>query len=198
MAVNIAVEGDLDEVMLRRVLDFAGVAVMNVYGKRGKDHIRGNIVRYNQAARYSPWVVLVDLNNDAQCAPLLLDAWLPQRHPHLQLRIAVRGAEAWLLADRFAVADFLRVRQQSIPAQPEDELDPKACLINIARRSRAKTIRQDIIPSQLSSARQGPDYTGQLIQFTTSRWDPARAAEHAPSLRRTLRSLSRWKLHEPA
>lgn len=191
--VNIAVEGDLDEVVLSRLLESIGIGVATVYGKRGKGSLRKNVSRYNQAARHSPWVVLADLNSDAECAPLLVDSWLSERHPNLQLRIAVRAVEAWLLADGNALARFLGVPQARIPAQPENEANPKAALISVARRSRRKTTREDIVPPPMSTARQGPAYTSRLIDFAMRYWNPKRAAARAPGLRRTMDSLSRWK-----
>jgi len=50
LGVNIAVEGELDEAVLTKVLTFVGVGVVNVYGKRGKNNLKENVPRYNQAA----------------------------------------------------------------------------------------------------------------------------------------------------
>jgi hypothetical protein len=194
--VNIAVEGDLDEVVLRSVLTSVDIEVDNVYGKRGKDHLRENIKRYNQAARHGGWVILVDLNNDAECPPPFINSWVPTRNPNLQLRIAVRAIESWLLADRMEIARFLRVPMQKIPTQPENEVNPKQTLINITRISKSKALREDIIPSRISTAFQGPGYTSRLIEFAMNHWKPGRAARHAPSLKRSIGSLSRWKMGE--
>jgi hypothetical protein len=191
--VDVAVEGDLDEVVLRTVLASLGIEAGRVFGRRGKHQLKENVKRYNLAARYGRWVTLVDLNHDAECAPPFVSSWLPDRHPNLQLRVAVRAIEAWLLADRAEIALFLGVPEQRIPARPEEEPDPKAAVICIARRSRSRTIREDIVPRPDSAARQGPGYTTRLIEFTMRRWDPRRAARRAPSLERTLSSLSRWK-----
>jgi hypothetical protein len=194
--VNIAVEGDLDEVVLRSLLASVGVAVDNVYGKRGKNFLKENIRRYNQAAQYGDWVVLVDLNSDAECPPPFISSWLTTRNPNLQLRIAVRAIESWLLADRKEIAHFLRIPVQKVPVQPENEGNPKQTLINIARISKNKNLREDIIPLPKSTASQGPGYTSRLIEFTMNYWEPGRAAHCAPSLQRSINSLSRWKRGE--
>ena len=39
-----------------------------MHGKKGKDGLLRNLDGYNRAARFSPWVVLVDLDHDADCA----------------------------------------------------------------------------------------------------------------------------------
>ena len=194
LGVNIAVEGDLDEALLKKVLNSIGIEVVHVYGKRGKDYLRENIQRYNQAAQYRSWVVLVDLDNDAECAPPFIASWLRTKNPNLQLRIAVRTIEAWLLADRGEIARFLSVSEQRIPLNVEDVEKPKTTLINVVRHSRNKSIRTDIIPREWSTATQGPGYTSRLIDFTIKRWDPERAASNAPSLERSMNSLLRWKM----
>jgi hypothetical protein len=64
-ALSAAVEGDLDEVVLRRLIAEVGLPVGTIYGKAGKAHLRNRIEDYNRAARFVPWVILVDL--DAPC-----------------------------------------------------------------------------------------------------------------------------------
>ena len=74
LGVNIAVEGELDEAVLTKVLTFVSIGVVNVYGKRGKNNLKENVPRYNQAAQYGGWVILVDLNNDAECPPPFINS----------------------------------------------------------------------------------------------------------------------------
>jgi hypothetical protein len=138
-------------------------------------------------------VVLVDLNDDAPCPPPLVATWLPGRNQNLHLRVAVRAIEAWLLADREAIAYFLHVPQAKIPQQPEAESNPKVTLINIARHSRSRGIREDIVPREGSTARQGVGYNSRLTEFVMKYWAPERAASCAESLKRSLASLLRWK-----
>jgi hypothetical protein len=193
--VNVAVEGELDEAVLKKVLASVDIGIANVYGKRGKNNLRENVPRFNQAAQYGRWVVLVDLNNDAECPPPFINSWLPSRKQNLQLRVAVRAIEAWLLAEREQIARFLAVSKQRIPLFPENEHKPKRILINIARHSRSRVIRTDIVPRSGSTATQGPGYTTRLIEFTIKYWNPERAACNAPSLKRSIDSLLRWKVN---
>lgn len=81
--VSVAVEGMVDEAVLRCLAADAGAAVGCVYSRGGKATIRQRINGFNQAAHISPWVVLVDLEDDADCAPPLCTAWLPQPAPVL-------------------------------------------------------------------------------------------------------------------
>jgi len=194
LMVNIAVEGELDEVVLKKVLTSIDIKVANIYGKGGKDKLKENVYRYNQAPHHGRWVILVDLNNESECPPPFLNSWLPIRNQNLQLRVAVRAVEAWLLADRIEMARFLSVSEKQIPFHPESETNPKRTLINISRHSRSKMIREDIVPKEGSTARQGPAYTTRLIEFTMNYWKPERAAQYAPSLERSVRSLLHWKM----
>ena len=73
--ISSAVEGDLDEAVLRRLVKEQENAVLKTpYGKSGKSHLRKRLASYNQAARFSPWIVLMDLDHDADCAPLRIFA----------------------------------------------------------------------------------------------------------------------------
>jgi hypothetical protein len=193
-SVDIAVEGELDVEILKKIFASLNVEVANCYGKRGKNYLRDNVLRYNQAAAnlHRGWVVLVDLNQEAPCPPPLVEDWLSHQSRYFQLRVAVRAVESWLLADREEIAHFLRISRARIPMNPEEQQDPKQTLINIARYSKNRDIREDVVPRVGSTARQGPAYTSRLIEFVTQYWDPERAANRAPSLSRSLRVLGDW------
>ena len=81
--ITAAVEGNVDEAVVRRLIEHVGGTPGPVYGRNGKVYLRQRIANYNQAARLSPWVVLVDLDHDAECAPPLRSAWLPALSPHI-------------------------------------------------------------------------------------------------------------------
>jgi hypothetical protein len=56
---------------MRRLLLYVGAIPGTVYGRQGKAYLKQHITRYNAAARHSAWVILIDLDNDAACAPTL-------------------------------------------------------------------------------------------------------------------------------
>ena len=191
-----AVEGATDEAVVRRIVDHAGGQVETVYGKRGKDHLRQKIAGYNNAACYAPWIVLVDLDTDEDCAPPLRQAWLPEPAPLLCFRVAVRAIEAWLMADAETIARYLGVSPSRVPGDPEGLNDPKEVMVSLARRSRRKNIRRDMVPRTGSRRRVGPAYPGRLIEYAATAWRPGVAAGNADSLRRAigcLRRLVRWQ-----
>ena len=98
VTISAAVEGDVDEAVVRRLILEAGAQPGSVYGKNGKAALRAKINGYNNAARHAPWFVLVDLNGDAECAPPLRENWILAPAPRLCFRVAVRQIEAWLIS----------------------------------------------------------------------------------------------------
>ena len=194
--ITAAVEGNVDEAVVRRLIEHVGGTPGPVYGRNGKDHLRQRISNYNQAARLSPWVVLVDIDHDAECAPPLRSAWLPALSPYMCLRVAVRQVEAWLLADRERLAKFLSVSTSRIPHNPESVEHPKSTLVELARYSRRRDIRDDMVPRPGSGRSVGPAYTARLIEFVIRErtgWRPEVAARYSDSLNRSLRCLRRLK-----
>lgn len=192
LAISAAVEGPIDEVVLRKLVAETGASLERVYGKNGKAQIRQRLRAYNQAASHSPWVVLVDLDHSEDCAPPFCQDWLPTPAAHMRFRVAVREIEAWLMADNERLATFLSIARSRIPADPERLDDPKRELVNLARHSRRRDIREDIVPRPNSGRMVGPAYTSRLIEFAQTQWRPDFAVGRADSLRRcrvSLRSL---------
>jgi len=201
LPVEIVVEGLADEVVVKRLLDHVGLPYGHTYGMKGKEHILKALRNYNQAARYSPWVVVVDLDDEPACAPLLVRQYLPHPSVGMKFRVAVRAVEAWLLADKDTLAKFLAVPQNRFPSQPEADPDPKATLIGLARQSRRREIREDMVPRPGSGAKVGPAYTARLIEYVTqssSQWRPEVAAQRADSLRRCIEALQTLRHWTPA
>ncbi len=144
--------------MVKRLIIEAGGEIGSIYGKRGKDFLRRRIKGYNNASQYNPWIVLMDLNCDADCPPPLKNDWLPNPGKFICFRIAVREIESWLLADREWFASFFRVRVLDVPANPELLDDPKEKVIELAKRSRSQDIQLDMVPRPGSGRKIGPAY----------------------------------------
>jgi hypothetical protein len=178
------VEGVVDEAILTRLVIDAGATVGPVYGKNGKSQLKKTLTGYNNAARYSPWLVLMDLDQDEDCAPPLVSACLAAPAPMMRLRVAVRAIEAWILADREALAKFLSVAIPRLPHDPDAVPDPKRFLVDLARNSRRRDIRDDMVPRSGSGRAAGPAYASRLIEFAVTAWRPEVAVEHSDSLRR--------------
>jgi len=191
LVIPAAVEGVLDEVVVQKLIVEAGGSPGTVYGKNGKAFLRQRIQGFNNAAKAWPWLVLVDLDNEAECAPPLCAQWVPVFAPYLCFRVAVRKVEAWLLADADSLASFLSVGRNSIPTNPEQLYDPKMTMVNLARRSRRLAIRRDMVPREGSGRSVGPAYTSRLIEFVQTSWRPKTAIGKAESLRRAILCLRR-------
>ena len=193
--VNLAVEDDLSEVVLRTMLHKSGrqYAVGFCYGRSGFGYLKRKIAGFNNAAKGTPFLVLTDLDKK-ECAPLLIQEWLQvPKHPNLLFRIAVRSVESWLLADRASFASFLGVQKNSIPSRPDELEDPKRYLIDITRRSRKKKLHDAVIPARGSTAKIGPDYNTTLIKFTERYWNIEEATKHSPSLLSAFNAIKTFR-----
>lgn len=199
VTISGAVEGPGDEAVLRKLIERCGAALGTTYGKSGKDHLLLQLAGYNSAAHHSPWLVLVDLDQDDMatgCVGSLRSFWLPNPAPLMCFRVVVRAVEAWLLADRPNMARFLGVAAQRVPADPEKMSDPKQALVNVARQSRFRRINEGMVPRQGSGRHVGPLYTACLIDFAQNHWDPDIAAQSSASLQRAMVRLSALVLEQ--
>ena len=184
-----AVEGIIDEAILRRLAAHVGLGVGPVHGKNGKDGLLEKLGGFNQAARFAPWVVLVDLNAGADCAPAYAELVLPDPSDGMNLRIAVRQAEAWLMADLSGLSQFLRIRQAELPGDPDGEPNAKIRLVNAARNSRNNRVVADMVPREKSGRKTGPAYAARVIEFVARHWDIDSASQHSDSLARCVHRL---------
>lgn len=188
--INLAVEDELSEAVLRRILAYTErpFSVAACYRRGGYGYLKERINGFNQAARATPYLVLTDLDR-VECPPLLIREWFSHpKHPNLLFRVAVREVEAWLLADGTGVAHFFGVAESLIPRNVEALADPKQALINLARRSRRKMLREAIVPPPGSTRQQGPDYNGALFPFV-QQWNIDEAMQNSLSLKRTVNGM---------
>lgn len=190
--VKCAVEGLVDQVVLQRILLDLGIPCGEFYVKNGKRQLLSRLPNYNLSARHLTWVILLDLDDSAECAPAYVRSLLPNQERGMHLRIAVRAVEAWLLADAERLAAFLGIPVSMIPANPDMETDPKATIINLARRSRRRDVREGMVPPPRSGRREGPAYRAYITEFLASgpqAWRPRVASQHSTSLSHCLAAL---------
>lgn len=179
----------MDETVLRRIITLAGGAAGRIHVTGGKHRLDRQLGGYNNAARFSAWCVLRDLNGDAPCAADLRLQLLPESSSLMRFRIAVHSIEAWVMADRESIGSFLSISQSAIPTLPDDLPNPKRVLVDLARSSRKRAIREGIVPTSGSGRRVGPDYTSLIIEYVESGWRPEVAAHSSESLRRCIDKL---------
>lgn len=155
---------------------------------RGYGKLRAKANSYNMMAKNGfPVLLLTDLDNDS-CPSIKIKKWLG-RQPNLGflLRICVREVEAWLLADREAMASYLKVKLASLPIAPESLADPKAKLIELAQNA-PRRIRVALTP--IGSATVGPDYNEYLAEYILRSWSIDRAMPRSPSLARARNRIA--------
>lgn len=127
-------------------------------------------------------IVSTDLDT-YQCPVKLRDKWFPNGIPTLFLfSVAIREVDAWLLADE-NIRSFLKSRL-SAPENPETLQDAKRALLFLAKHSKSRSIRDEMIARDDSLARIGPGYNRLLREFISSQWDHEAASIKSPSLRR--------------
>lgn len=193
--VNLAIEDELSEAALRRLLSHAdrGYAVGVAHGHSGFGYLRSTIAGWNSAAKGMPFIVLTDLD-EYPCPTALISDWLHvPRNPNLLLRVAVREIESWLLADRENHARYLRISERWMPVDVEGLRDPKAALIDLARKSRSKEVKERIVPRRGSTAKQGPEYNACLSDFVQHHWNINAARQCSRSLGRTVARLGAFR-----
>lgn len=148
------------------------------------------IPRYlEQAKHFQPVLCIAD--TDRKCAKQLLERWLPQRQcDQFMLRLAVSEAESWLLADRSSLASYLGIAEKLISRTPEEEINPKGHLLNLAKKSGNRMLRSEIV-SATDPSKQGSGYNLHLCNFVKTHRSAPRAAASAPSLKRAIARLEK-------
>jgi hypothetical protein len=182
--VTLVTEGPTDPVALKRLLDEAGLEAGPEYVTGGKVELDRRLTGYNNAARFSCWLVLRDLDQDANCALELRRQLLATPAAHMRLHISVRALEAWLIADAEAMSEALSISPTRVPVDPEAIDRPKRTLVDLARSSRSRAVRRALVPAAGTTANVGPGYTTFLTEFIAQDWRPAVAATRSPSLAR--------------
>jgi hypothetical protein len=86
------------------------------------------------------------------------------------------------------------VPANKIAGDPDQVSNPKTELVNLARKSRKKAIRDDMVPMPNSTAVVGPAYGTRIIEFATLIWNPTEGAEASRSLKRCIAALQRLAL----
>ena len=193
LSISVAVEGSPDQAAVLKIAQYLGLDVAHCWVKRGKGNLDKSLAGYNNAARFSPWMVLRDLDTDADCAPDLIRRLLPNPEPGLAFRVAVRQVESWFLGDAERLAQFLGVAWKQMPPAPEALSDAKASIVQLAARSQKKDIRLDMVPFAGSQAKEGPACASRMSEFARCAWRPEVAAERCDSLKRCLQRLKRLR-----
>ena len=195
MNISLIAEGYMEEAVAARVLPFCGHELGFVYGRRGYVDIKQKAAAFHHYATEQTGVLVLTDFRDASvdCVPNALQEYIFDKLPNppktFLCRFAVNELESWLLADREGMAKFLKISASRVPIQPERELFPKRVLVNLARASKNKGIREGIAPPPGHRANVGPAYLSRMREFIATHWNIEVASHNAPSLERCIRRL---------
>lgn len=190
--VTIAGEGRLDLDVAEKLVSHYGGEVGNRYDRGGKFGVHSKIEGYNNDAKHTnmPWLVLLDLNSD-ECPPSLYSKLLSEAAPSMCFRIAVREIESWLMGDRESLSVYLGISRDMLPHNPEEIDKPKDLLLQLAKKSNKREIREGIARKGSVQLEPGPRYTALMRKYAHNHWRPEVAAERADSLRRAMACIER-------
>ena len=193
-SVILAVEDSLSDVVSTKILKHFGIEIIqripNTY--QGKSYLQRRANELNRSAMGPLYVFMfTDLDSPQTCVPELIQSWVKAPlKPGFFLRVAVMEIESWIMADRRALATFLSIPVNRIPNTPDDILQPKEFLVSLARKSRKKSLRDQLVPRKgAATTKVGPEYNNCIGEFVRVHWDLERAAVASPSLKRTLNRI---------
>jgi hypothetical protein len=140
------------------------------------------------------FLLLTDLDT-SPCPPELIDDWLGNtpKPESLMLRVAVREVEAWVLADRSQFAGWLGIEETEVPVNPEISRDPKAVLLNLAKKSIKRELKEGLLPNKGAPSPIGLEYNDLLCNFVKTEWRLDEAIKTAPSLARAIQRLQEFE-----
>jgi hypothetical protein len=187
-----AVEDALSEAVVRKIVATIrpDLTLYQVLRKNGQGYIRSRIRELNRTAQKVPVLVLVDLDRPQPCPADLIQELLPIPHaPKLLFRVAVMEVESWVMADRKLFAKFIGVGEDLVPAETDSVLDPKRLIVGLARLSKQKDIREDLVPAAGDVRIVGPAYNARLTVFVKTHWRVEAATANSGSLRKAVQRL---------
>jgi len=194
---SLVVEGETDYLIISRLCEYFNIPLGSPFIAKGKDRLLKNLDGYINAARFKPFIVLIDLDEDFSCAPEALRKWVKVRADYLILRIPVHAIDSWILADREGFSKFFSVPIKYIPVSTDNEKKPKEKMMSILNKSRSKTIKKKMLPRTAAKRKVGSLYSATLKEFifgvpegVKPKWNPFQAAQCSDSLNRCLKALN--------
>ncbi len=201
--VIFAAEDKLSEAVATKILTNMGFEIARRLQKPRKPRLKGNAYlkriapEFNRsAAGPSYFFILTDLDSPKICPSDLIQSWVKgPLNPRFFLRVAVMEVESWVMADRGAFAEFLRVSIEAVPTRTDEILDPKERLLSLAQKSKSAELRKALLPKKGGqTSKIGPGYNTRLSEFVRYHWDLNRAASISPSLKRTIDRIQSARL----
>lgn len=161
--------------------------------KQGFGYLKSKAIILNRIADRIPVLLLTDLDQST-CLLEFKHKWLSvPESPNFMFRIAVREVESWILADRSAFADFLKISEARVPMYPDKLLDPKQTLLKLFKHSPKRSLRDEVLPKPHSTSLVGLGYNDIMRHFVAQYWSTKRAIVHSPSLNRAWNRITEFQ-----
>ncbi|MBN2526773.1 MAG: DUF4276 family protein [Deltaproteobacteria bacterium] len=186
----VATEDDLSNALASKMVHFIdNAAILHPLGKKtGFGQLKSKIASYCRLAEqgHYPVIVITDLD-DTCCAPSMKNEWIQDGvlPAMLIFRIAVREAEAWLLADSAQFAKTFGVSEGKIPRDVETLTNPKEQMLALLKKHGNRKSKA-LLPRRGCNASVSLEYNRILTEFVTHSWHPQRARKRSQSLSKTL------------
>ncbi|WP_248740034.1 DUF4276 family protein [Pseudomonas sp. MWU12-2029] len=140
----------------------------------------------NVARNVMPVFMLADADQ-APCVVTQRNQWMPANPAqNFSLRLAVREAEAWILADHEGLSEFAGFSAALMDRAPDELNDPKQELLRLIRRSKRRDLREEMLPKKGAKNLVGLGYNLHLTRFVREHWSADRASQRSPSLARSI------------
>ncbi|NIF89162.1 hypothetical protein [Burkholderia sp. Cy-637] len=153
----------------------------------GEAPFRQKIPAMNNVAKNVMPVLMVADADQAPCVVTQRNSWLPPNvSQRLSMRLAVKEAEAWVLADHVGFSNFATVSKDLFPTQPEAVPDPKQALLALVKKSKRRELRDEMLPGKGATSPVGLGYNVHMTDFVKNYWNIGRAIDRAPSLARAI------------
>lgn len=178
-----------EDILCLRILErIASVVVPHLEARSlpeagGRSFLENTIRSFVQSGQR----LLVLGDSDGDCPVVTRRKLEPRRREGIEVRLAVREADAWLFGDP-GIADVLQAPRNKLPSNPETIQDAKEALIQFASRSKSPQIRREMT-RRFPSQSQPPGYNRIIPDFAREHWNPIVAAGRCESLRRCLQRV---------
>ncbi|HDQ44858.1 MAG TPA: hypothetical protein ENN17_05060 [bacterium] len=192
MDCNLVFEDEIHLNILKKILAETQphVTINRIHQSGSRFYIGKKLFAFNRASLIKPHIVLADLDR-IPCVRILKQKWITfEQSERLFFQVAVREGEAWLLADHKSMSTFLGISLNLLRKevrQVENIYDPKLLLVNLARRSKRRQIRDGLVPK--GSAKIGDLHNTLLSEYIQKQWEIEQARIHSSSLNRFLDKL---------
>ena len=163
-----------------------------VMGKRGFDYLKTSVPKIRRSAPKVRFLVLFDADRLGNVCPaeFISHSFGQLKPASICIRFAVLEVENWLIADRENLSHFLDVSRNKISPLGDKLVDAKEHIVSIARHSRNRSIKSDIVPDINHSTAVGPAYNDRLSEFIRYHWDVISACGNSESLKRACDEIA--------